>query len=58
MHLEFLVEEASAEAALNNIIPKILGEDISFLIHPYQGKDDLLDKLPKRLRGYKKWISS
>jgi len=33
----------------------IRGED-SFSIHPFNGKKDLLGKLPGRLRAYKKWI--
>lgn len=56
MHVEFLVEEPSAEAALQNLAPKILGENVSFAIHPHQGKPDLLHKLPGRLRGYKNWL--
>jgi len=56
MHIEFLVEEPSAEAALSNIVPKILSRDVSFRIHPHQGKQDLLGKLLQRLRGYKNWL--
>ncbi len=56
MHIEFLVEEPSAEAALRNLVPKILGQDVSFAIHPHQGKPDLLTKLPGRLKGYKNWL--
>lgn len=56
MHIEFLLEEASAEAALRNIVPKILGPGVSFGLHPYQGKRDLLSKLPARLRGYRRWL--
>jgi len=56
MHIEFLVEEPSAEAALSNLIPKILGQDLSFKVHSYQGKPDLLSKLLPRLRGYKTWM--
>jgi hypothetical protein len=56
MHLEFLVEETSAEAVLQNIVPKVVGQTISFRIHPFQGKSDLLKKLPARLKGYKNWI--
>lgn len=56
MHIEFLVEEPSAEAALQNIVPKILGAGVSFRIHPHQGKSDLLAKLPGRLRGYRAWL--
>lgn len=56
MHIEFLLEQASAEAALHNIVPKILGPGVSFSLHPYQGKRDLLSKLPARLRGYRRWL--
>jgi hypothetical protein len=52
MHIEFLVEEPSAEAALHNLVPKICGEEISFYIHAFRSKSDLLNKLPKRLKGY------
>ena len=54
-HLEFLVEEPSAEAGLSLILPRVLG-DVTFAIHPYQGKRDLLAKLPMRLRAYVRWI--
>ncbi|MEK7721184.1 MAG: DUF4276 family protein [Elusimicrobiota bacterium] len=55
-HIEFLVEEPSAEAALNVLLPKILPAGVGFKIHPYNGKTDLLKKLPARLRGYKTWL--
>lgn len=52
-HLEVLVEEPSAEAALTWLLPKCgIG---SFAIHAFQGKTDLLRKLPSRLKGYK-WL--
>jgi hypothetical protein len=56
MHIEFLVEEQSAEAALVNIIPKIVGNETSFKIISFQGKPDLFAKLPERLRGYRHWL--
>lgn len=56
MHLEFLVEEPSCEAALQNLVPKILGHDASFAIHVHQGKADLVKRLPGRLKGYKEWL--
>jgi hypothetical protein len=55
-HLEFLVEERSAEVALSSLVPKLLGPDFSFAIYPFQGKPDLLRSLPARLRGYRHWI--
>ena len=55
-HVEFLVEEPSAEGALYNLVPKILGQDVSFTVYSHQGKLDLLKKLPSRLRGYRAWL--
>ena len=56
MHIEFLVEEPSAEAALRNLVPRIVGPSVSFDVHTYQGKSDLLAKLPHRLKGYRPWL--
>lgn len=58
MHLEVLVEEVSAERALRILLPKIVGSHVTFDIHAYQGKRDLLLKLPSRLRGYGRWIGN
>ncbi|HPY73624.1 MAG TPA: DUF4276 family protein [Methanothrix sp.] len=57
MHIEFLVEEPSAEAALKNLVPRIVPE-IEFKVITYQGKPDLLSKLPQRLKGYRRWIKN
>ncbi len=54
MHLEFLVEERSAEAALEILVPRIAGPDTSFRIHPYLGKTHLVGELPRVLRGYRR----
>ena len=56
MYLEILTEEPSAEAALQILIPKIIGLKNTHKIHPHQGKQDLLAKLEARLRGYKHWL--
>jgi hypothetical protein len=56
MHIEFLLEEPSAEALLRGILPKLLPVDTSFAMAVFQGKIDLLAKLGSRLRGYRKWI--
>jgi len=56
MHLEFLVEEASMEAFLRALLPRLLPTDRSFEVHPFQGKADLLGKLQARLRGYAQWL--
>lgn len=56
MHLEFLLEEPSVEAALQALLPKLLPEGTSFDLAVHQGKPDLLKRLPDRLRGYRAWI--
>ena len=42
------------EQALRILIPKIT--DVEFEVYPYQCKQDLLSKLPDRLRGYAHWL--
>lgn len=56
MHIEFLLEERSAEEALKCILPKILSGNVSYRLHVFGGKDNLLKELPKRLKGYRRWI--
>lgn len=56
MHVEFLVEEPSAEAALREFLSSLLGAENTFRIHAHQGKRDLLNSLAGRLRGYSKWL--
>jgi hypothetical protein len=34
----------------------MLGQEDTFRIHPHQGKRDLLDNLPRTLRGYARWL--
>ncbi len=55
MHIEFLVEEPSAEAALRELLPRLL-PNVTFRVHPYGGKQALLARLPSRLRGYRAWL--
>jgi len=56
-HLEILVEEPSMEAALRILVPKI-ASGISFEVHAFQSKQELLGRLEQRLRGYAKWLPS
>lgn len=56
MHVEVLVEESSTEAALSLLLPRILPATATWVVHPHRGKKDLLDKLPNRLRGYRRWL--
>lgn len=55
-HLEVLVEEPSMEAFLREFLPRMLPEDRTFEVHPFQGKEDLIGKLEDRLRGYAHWL--
>jgi hypothetical protein len=50
-----MVEEPSMEAALELLLPKMLG-NIEFQIIRFQCKDDLLKHLPSRLSGYQSWL--
>jgi hypothetical protein len=50
-----LVEEESAEAALNLIMPRLLPQSDVQIIR-FQGKQDLLQNLLARLRGLKSWL--
>ncbi len=54
-HVEVIVEETSMEVALRLLLPRIIG-DLPFEIRPYQGKNDLMQRLPSRLRGYAAWL--
>jgi hypothetical protein len=69
MHFEILVEDQSGKKVLDILIPKIIGDDHTFIVHPYKGigripknlvvngeadKRILLDQLPRLLRGYGK----
>ncbi|EFO80275.1 hypothetical protein OSCT_1879 [Oscillochloris trichoides DG-6] len=56
MYIQFYTEELSAEAALRELLPRILGSEIDFDIHVFQGKTDLLDKLPMRLHALANWM--
>ncbi|MBZ5725037.1 MAG: DUF4276 family protein [Acidobacteriia bacterium] len=50
MHLEILIEDASAELLLRSLLPKILGEPgnpHTWKTHPYKG----IGRLPRDLRG-------
>lgn len=49
------VEEISMEAALEALLPTLLGER-EFQVIRFQCKDDLLKQLPARLKGYSQWL--
>lgn len=54
-YLYVMVEEPSMEAALDTLLPKILG-NIDYQSITFQCKDDLLKNLPARLLGYRRWL--
>jgi hypothetical protein len=56
VNLEILVEERSAERALDVLLPRIV-PGVDFEIRVFRGKTDLLKKLPDRLKGYAGWIT-
>lgn len=54
-HIEFLVEDRSAEALLRALLPTLF-RDLSFEVYPSRSKEDLLNNLLRRLRGYSSWL--
>jgi hypothetical protein len=54
-HIEILVEERSMEAALHLLLPKLLTK-VSYAIYVSQCKQELLLRLPERLKGYANWL--
>ena len=54
-HLELLVEERSMKAFLEVLLPRLLPAECTFHILEFEGKRDLIKKLPSRLQGYK-WL--
>ena len=54
-HVEVIVEEPSAEAFLQVLLPRMLG-NTTFSLYVHQGKPDLLQRLPQRLAGYASWL--
>ena len=46
------------EAFLEVFLDSVLPENCSYETHSYQGKQDLLAKLPSRLRAYAQWLPS
>lgn len=51
-HVEFLLEEPSAEAALKQLLPRLLPAGDTCHCVPHRGKDALLLRLPALLKNY------
>ncbi len=50
--LVFLLEERSARAMLESLLPRLLGTEVTFRLVPFDGKQDLDKQLARRIRGY------
>lgn len=50
--LVFLLEEASAKAMLESLLPRILNPEIKARLIPFEGKQDLEKQMSKRMREY------
>jgi hypothetical protein len=50
--LVFLLEERSARAMLETLLPRCLSGDIGVRLIPFEGKQDLEKQLERRIRGY------
>ncbi len=56
MHIDLIVEEQSAEAALSNLMPKLLPEAVTWNVVVHRGKHDLLQRLAGRLKAYRRFL--
>ena len=52
MKIVFLLEEPSMKIVLDTILPKILPVGVDFMTIPHEGKSNLVDSIPKKLRGW------
>lgn len=50
--LVFLLEEASAKAMLESLLPRLLVQETIFRCIPFEGKQDLEKQLVRKIRGY------
>ena len=50
--LVFLLEEASAKAMLESMLPRMLAENIHVRCIPFEGKQDLEKQLTRKIRAY------
>lgn len=51
--LVFLLEEMSARALLESLLPRVLSEQIAHRLIPFEGKQDLEHQLARKIRGYR-----
>lgn len=50
--LVFLLEERSARAMLESLLPRLLSTEVTFRLIPFEGKQDLEKQLVRKIRGY------
>ena len=50
--LIFLLEEKSAAALLETLLPRLLEEGTTFRLIPFEGKQDLQRQMVRKIRGY------
>lgn len=50
--LVFLLEEQSAKAMLDSLLPRLLDDQVTYRLIPFEGKQDLEKQLVRRIRGY------
>ena len=55
--LVFLLEERSARALLESLLPRLLTPEIAFRLVPFEGKQDLENQLARKIRGYQNSIA-
>ncbi len=48
----FFVEGTSEEAFLNDLLPRVLPEQVDWLVIPHEGKKDLERSFPRKLRAW------
>lgn len=44
------------EAFMAGFLPRLLPAGVTYRVHPFQGKNDLLTNLDSRLRAYARWL--
>ncbi|MBM9532106.1 hypothetical protein JWG42_18295, partial [Desulfoprunum benzoelyticum] len=50
--LVFLLEESSAKAMLESLLPRMLDQGIAVRCIVFEGKQDLMNQMDRRIRGY------
>ena len=54
MHIDIMVEEPSAKAAMEVLVPHLVAGRATFKVTNFQSKQEMLRRLPDRLKGYRR----